>query len=82
MFWMEIEHFRGMPIVEKKLKDNKARQIRKQFFNHQYFFGPQSPANKQQQLQVEKFIPLLCSNTPFQIFIPLYSNTPFHVICY
>lgn len=58
MCWMEIEYFRGIPIVEKKMKDNKARQIRKQFFNRQYFFGPQSPANKQQQLQVRigKFI--------------------------
>jgi len=52
MCWMEIEYFRGIPIVEKKMKDNKARLIRKQFFNRQYFFGPQSPANKQQQLQV------------------------------
>ena len=52
MCWMEIEYFRGIPIVERKMKDNKARMIRKQFFNRQYFFGPQSPANKQQQLQV------------------------------
>lgn len=72
MCWMEIEHFRGMAIIEKKLKDNKARQIRKQFFNHQYFFGPQSPANKHQQLQVGKVIPFQ-STTPFQCFIPYIS---------
>lgn len=76
MCWMEIEHFRGMPIAEKKLKDNKARQIRKQFFNRQYFFGPQSPANKQQQLQVSLYshysIPIL-----FQFFIPCM----FYLLC-
>jgi len=52
MCWMEIEHFRSMSICETKLRDTKARQIRKQFFNKGYFFGPQSPANKEQQLQV------------------------------
>ena len=71
MCWMEIEHFRGMPIVEKKLKDNKARQIRKQFFTRQYFFGPQSPASKQQQLQVSNFIPVLHSSISFIYSIPI-----------
>ena len=71
MCWMEIEYFRGIPIVEKKMKDNKARQIRKQFFNRQYFFGPQSPANKQQQLQVGKFIfHYSISVFSFHYFIP------------
>ena len=76
MCWMEIEYFRGIPIIEKKMKDNKARQIRKQFFNRQYFFGPQSPANKQQQLQVQANP---YSIIPFQYF---HSTTPFQLVTY
>ena len=60
MCWMEIEHFRSMSICETKLRDTKARQIRKQFFNKSYFFGPQSPANKEQQLQVHACIFVVC----------------------
>lgn len=47
-FWMETENF----CTTDKFKDFKARQIRKKFFNQQYFLGPQSPATKEQQLQV------------------------------
>ena len=48
-FWMEIENF---CTTEKKLKDIKARQIRKKYFNQEYFLGPQSPATEEEQLQV------------------------------
>ena len=52
MCWMEIESFRGIPASDKHVRDLKARQLRRKYFNKKYFFGPNSPANKEAQRQV------------------------------
>lgn len=52
MCWMDIEAFRGLPATDKYFRDHKARQIRKAYFNKNYFFGPKSPASKEAQRQV------------------------------
>ena len=52
MCWMEIEAFRGIPVCDKAIRDIKAKQLRTNYFNKKYFFGPNSPATKEQQRQV------------------------------
>ncbi len=52
MCWMEIEAYRGIPIGDKTIRDIKAKQLRNHYFNKKYFFGPSSPATKEQQRQV------------------------------
>ena len=51
MCWMDIEGFRGVPLTDKYIRNVKAKQLRKQYFNKQYFFGPHSPATKEAQRQ-------------------------------
>ena len=52
MCWMEIEAFRGIPATDRTIRDIKAKQLRVNYFNKKYFFGPSSPATKEQQRQV------------------------------
>jgi hypothetical protein len=52
MCWMEIEAYRGIPIGDKTIRDIKAKQLRNHYFSKKYFFGPSSPATKEQQRQV------------------------------
>ena len=52
MCWLDIEGFRGLPVSNKYFRDLKAKQIRKAYFNKNYFFGPKSPASKEAQRQV------------------------------
>lgn len=52
MCWMEIEAYRGIPVGDKTIRDIKAKQLRGHYFNKKYFFGPTSPATKEQQRQV------------------------------
>lgn len=52
MCWMDIEAFRGISIRDKHIRDIKARQLRSKYLNKKYFFGPDSPANKEAQRQV------------------------------
>lgn len=51
MCWMDIESFRGVPLTDKYVRNIKAKQLRKQYFNKDYFFGPHSPASKEAQRQ-------------------------------
>lgn len=52
MCWMEIEAFRGIPVGDRTIRDIKAKQLRSHYFNKKYYFGPNSPATKEQQRQV------------------------------
>ena len=52
MCWMEIESLRALPIDSTIMRDVKAKQIRKKYFNKKYFFGSSSPASKQAQRDV------------------------------
>jgi uncharacterized short protein YbdD (DUF466 family) len=48
---MDIESFRGVPLTDKYVRNMKAKHLRKQYFNKDYFFGPHSPASKEAQRQ-------------------------------
>ena len=63
MCWMEIEAFRGIPASDRTIRDIKAKQLRTNYFNKKYFFGPNSPATKEQQRQVHSItlVVLKCS---------------------
>lgn len=52
MCWLDIEAFRGIPVSDKYFRNLKAKQVRKAYFNKNYFFGPKSPASKEAQRQV------------------------------
>lgn len=51
MCWMDIEAFRGIPAFDKSIRRMKAKQLRKRYFTKQYYFGPNSPATKDEQRQ-------------------------------
>ncbi|GFN79075.1 regulator of G-protein signaling 22 [Plakobranchus ocellatus] len=50
--WMDIETWRRTPHEEDKKRDQRARDIKKNYLNKKYFFGPSSPAGKEGQNKV------------------------------
>ena len=50
--WMDIESFRALPVGDKVLRNVKAKHLKTTYFNNKYFFGPNSPANKEAWRQV------------------------------
>ena len=50
--WMDIESFRALPVGDKVLRNVKAKHLKSTYFNSKYFFGPNSPANKEACRQV------------------------------
>ncbi|XP_060100310.1 regulator of G-protein signaling 22 [Heteronotia binoei] len=54
MCWIDIEQFRRMLHKDKRQRDEKAKEIKNKYLNKMYFFGPNSPATKEEQEQVMK----------------------------
>ncbi|XP_039184845.1 regulator of G-protein signaling 22 isoform X1 [Crotalus tigris] len=52
--WIDIEQFRRMLHKNKEQRDEKSKDIKKKYLNKKYFFGPDSPATKEEQEQVMK----------------------------
>uniref|UniRef100_A0A2C9JRT5 RGS domain-containing protein n=2 Tax=Biomphalaria glabrata TaxID=6526 RepID=A0A2C9JRT5_BIOGL len=50
--WMDIEAWRRTPHDDAKSRDQRARDIKKNYLNRKYFFGPSSPAGKEGQNRV------------------------------
>ena len=50
--WMDIETWRRTPHEEDRKRDQRARDIKKNYLNKKYFFGPSSPAGKEGQNKV------------------------------
>ena len=55
MAWTDIEAFRRIPQYMEKKRDSKASEIAKNWLNKKYFFGLDSPANKDGQQLVCAF---------------------------
>jgi len=70
MCWLDIETFKRLPHHAHEKRDEKAKEIREKYINKKYFFGPNSPATKDEQNQVRKFEywDFINSNTVFLIF--------------
>ncbi|XP_050796549.1 regulator of G-protein signaling 22 isoform X6 [Gopherus flavomarginatus] len=51
MCWLDIEQFRRMLHKEKEKREEKSKAIKNKYLNKKYFFGPNSPATKEQQDQ-------------------------------
>ena len=49
MCWMDIEVFRGVSTSDKVIRNLKAKKIRKDHLNKNYYFGPNSPVSKETQ---------------------------------
>uniref|UniRef100_A0A8C6ISG1 Uncharacterized protein n=1 Tax=Melopsittacus undulatus TaxID=13146 RepID=A0A8C6ISG1_MELUD len=52
MCWLDIEQFREMLHKDKENRMEKSKDIKNKYFNKQYFFGPNSPATREQQEQI------------------------------
>ncbi|NXK36038.1 RGS22 protein, partial [Piprites chloris] len=49
MCWLDIEEFRKMLHKDKEKSDEKSKDIGSKYLNDEYFFGPNSPATREQQ---------------------------------
>uniref|UniRef100_A0ACB8FEQ2 Uncharacterized protein n=1 Tax=Sphaerodactylus townsendi TaxID=933632 RepID=A0ACB8FEQ2_9SAUR len=54
MCWMDIEQFRRMLHRDKKQREEKSKEIKNKYLHRKYFFGPDSPATKEEQEQIMK----------------------------
>ncbi|KAM8966832.1 regulator of G-protein signaling 22 [Pelodytes ibericus] len=52
MCWIDLEQIRRMPHKEKEKRHEKSIDIKNKYLNKKYFFGPNSPATRDQQGQV------------------------------
>ncbi|NXU57577.1 RGS22 protein, partial [Turnix velox] len=52
MCWLDIEQFRKMPHKDKEKREEKSKDINNKYLNKKYFFGPNSPATREQQEQL------------------------------
>ncbi|NXQ79260.1 RGS22 protein, partial [Nyctibius grandis] len=52
MCWLDIEQFRKMLHKDKEKREEKSKDIKKKYLNKKYFFGPNSPATREQQEQL------------------------------
>ncbi|XP_051466258.1 regulator of G-protein signaling 22 [Apus apus] len=52
MCWLDIEQFRKMLHKDKEKMEEKSKDIGNKYFNKNYFFGPNSPATREQQEQL------------------------------
>uniref|UniRef100_A0A8C3RF51 Regulator of G protein signaling 22 n=1 Tax=Cyanoderma ruficeps TaxID=181631 RepID=A0A8C3RF51_9PASS len=49
MCWLDIEEFRKTLHKDKEKSDEKSKDIKTKYLNNKYFFGPNSPATREQQ---------------------------------
>ncbi|NXR05986.1 RGS22 protein, partial [Semnornis frantzii] len=52
MCWLDIEQFRQMLHQDQEKREEKSEEIKSKYFNEKYFFGPNSPASREQQEQL------------------------------
>ncbi|XP_009890217.1 PREDICTED: regulator of G-protein signaling 22 [Charadrius vociferus] len=52
MCWLDIEQFRKMLHEDKEKREEKSKDITNKYLNKKYFFGPNSPATREQQEQL------------------------------
>ncbi|NXN65987.1 RGS22 protein, partial [Himantopus himantopus] len=52
MCWLDIEQFRKMLHKDKEKREEKSKDITNKYLNKKYFFGPNSPATREQQEQL------------------------------
>ena len=71
MCWMDIEAFRGISAFDKAIRKMKAKQLRKQYFTKGYYFGPNSPATKEEQRQT-----IMAGGAQYGAHLPPRPRTP------
>ncbi|NXL51169.1 RGS22 protein, partial [Podilymbus podiceps] len=52
MCWLDIEQFRKLLHKDKEKREEKSKDIKNKYLNKKYFFGPNSPATREQQEQL------------------------------
>ncbi|KAJ7397813.1 regulator of g-protein signaling 22 [Pitangus sulphuratus] len=64
MCWLDIEEFRKMLHKDKEKSDAMSKDIGNKYLNDEYFFGPNSPATREQQ---EKHMDNKCVSSSSEI---------------
>lgn len=62
MCWLDIEEFKKMLHKDKEKSDEKSKDIKNKYLNNKYFFGPNSPATREQQEKVAVTEPFIKNN--------------------
>ncbi|NWX20901.1 RGS22 protein, partial [Aegotheles bennettii] len=52
MCWLDIEQFRKLLRKDKEKGEEKSKDIKNKYLNKKYFFGPNSPATREEQEQL------------------------------
>lgn len=60
--WLDIEEFRKTLHKDKEKSDEKSKDIKTKYLNDKYFFGPNSPATREQQEKVAVTEPFIKNN--------------------
>ncbi|KAJ8290950.1 hypothetical protein GJAV_G00019550 [Gymnothorax javanicus] len=52
MCWLDIEQYKRLPQKDRAEREEMYRDIRSRYLSRRYFFGPNSPASREQQEEV------------------------------
>ncbi|XP_010891081.3 regulator of G-protein signaling 22 isoform X2 [Esox lucius] len=47
--WLDLEHFRRIPHKDTAVREDGSKLIKDKYLSRKYFFGPESPATREQQ---------------------------------
>ncbi|XP_035246777.1 regulator of G-protein signaling 22 [Anguilla anguilla] len=52
MCWLDIEQYKRLPQKDRAQREERSKDIRSRYISRKYFFGPNSPASREQQEEV------------------------------
>ncbi|KAJ8288377.1 hypothetical protein COCON_G00010360 [Conger conger] len=52
MCWLDIEQYKRLPQKDRAEREERSKDIRSRYISRKYFFGPNSPASREQQEEV------------------------------
>lgn len=52
MCWLDIEQYKRLPQKDRAQREDRSKDIRSGYISRKYFFGPNSPASREEQEEV------------------------------
>uniref|UniRef100_A0A3B3T989 RGS domain-containing protein n=1 Tax=Paramormyrops kingsleyae TaxID=1676925 RepID=A0A3B3T989_9TELE len=52
--WLDVEQFRKIPQKDKAQREDSCKAFRSKYLNRKYYFGPGSPASREEQEEVSR----------------------------
>ncbi|KAJ8394622.1 hypothetical protein AAFF_G00044250 [Aldrovandia affinis] len=52
MCWLDVEQYKRLPQKDRSQREERSKDIRSRYLSRKYFFGPNSPASREQQEEV------------------------------